>query len=153
MKPVRLLIPVAALLVLLAALAGRRSRTPGPARFATPEDCVVAHAEACKSGDVAAYLDCLTGPLLDEARRLNDTGDLAAAMRRSLLGVRSWVLAAPAAVEGDSATLDVDLARPDGTRRSRFRLQRISAGWRIVAIDPPRDVPVPVRHGTHVSEQ
>ena len=73
MKPWRLLIPVAALLLLLGVFLGRRAGTHGRPGFATPEDCVLAHAVACKEGDSAAYLDCLAGPLLEEARRLEQT--------------------------------------------------------------------------------
>jgi hypothetical protein len=153
MKPLRVLLLPAALLALLAALARWPWAAPVPARFAAPEDCVVAHAEACKAGDGAACLDCLAGVALEEARRLDAAGELPAALRRSLLGIKSWVLAAPAAVAGDAATLDVDLARQDGTRRTRFHLRQTAAGWRIVAIDPPRDVPVPIPHGTHVKDR
>jgi hypothetical protein len=150
MKPSRRLIPVAALVILVAVVAGRRPGTRYVG-FATPEDCVTAHAQACKDGDVPAYLACLSGPLLDEARRLAQAGTLPAALRRSLAGVKSWVLAGSAAAEGDSATAEVDLVRPEGTRRVRFRLARTPAGWRIVAVDAPRDLPTPVRYGTHVS--
>jgi hypothetical protein len=153
MKRLRLLLPAAALLALLALLAAGRWATPRPAGFDTPEECVVAHAEACKAGDAAAYLACLTGPLLDEARRQDEAGELPAVLGRSLLGVKSWVLVAPAAVEGDSATVEVDLARTEDARRTRFRLRRTGAGWRIAGIGGPRDVPLPVRPGTHVSQE
>jgi hypothetical protein len=134
-------------------LAGRRPGAPGAAAtFATPEECVLAYAEACKDGDVTAYLGCVTGPLLDEARRLDRAGQLPPALRRSLAGVKSWVVADAAAVEADSATVEVDVVRPEGTRRIRFRL-RASPGWRIAGIDPPREVPTPVRYGTPVSAE
>jgi hypothetical protein len=112
---------------------------------------VAACAEASRDGDVPAYLDCLAGPLLDEARRRADAGELPEALRRSMAGVRSWV-AAEAVVEADSATVDVDVVRPEGTRRIRYRLRRTSGGYHIVAIDAPRDVPTRVRFGTHVSD-
>ena len=153
MKPLRLLIPTA-LLILLLVLAGRRSGPPGAAATsAAPEDCVLAYAQACKEGDVPAYLGCLAGPLFDEAQRLARAGQLPAALRRSLAGVKSWVVAAPAAVEADSATVAVDVVRPGGTQRIGFRLHRASAGWRIVGLDAPRAVPTPVRYGTHVSAE
>jgi hypothetical protein len=152
MKPVYLLLPIAALLVLLALLAGRRGGTSEPGGFTTPEDCVLAHAEACRYADVTAYLDCLTGPLLDQARQLEQSGELPGVLRRTLAGVKSFVLVGPAAVEADSAIVEADLVRPEGTRRSRFRLRQTAFGWRIVAIDAPRDIHAPVRYGTHVSD-
>jgi hypothetical protein len=154
MKRLPLLIP-AALVVVFVVLAARRSVPPATAAtFATPEDCVEAYREACKEGNVPAYLDCLAGPLLDEARRLAAAGELPAALRRSLAGVKSWVVAAPPTIEADSATVEVDAVRLEGTRRIRFSLAHARpTGWRIVRVDAPRDVPTPVRYGTHVSEE
>jgi hypothetical protein len=63
-------------------------------------------------------------------------------------------VAAPPAVEADSATVEVDAVRREGTRRIRFTLLHARpGGWRIVRVDAPRDVPTPVRYGTPVSEE
>src|SRR5262249_5375037 len=49
--------------------APRSNRSP---RFASPEDCIQAYAEACKEGDVSSYLDCLAEPL--RSQRLQRAG-------------------------------------------------------------------------------
>jgi hypothetical protein len=130
------------------------SPRPQPApRFAAPDDCVAAYADACKDGDATAYLDCLAEPLRSQSRQqAPDAAKLAEQLRASMAEVKSWTQVGPAEVEGATAHVEVDEVRAGGTRRIRFRLERGAAGWRIAGIGAPQDVPAPVRYGTPVGE-
>jgi hypothetical protein len=149
MTRLRLLALLGGAVAVLVLLAVRRPGRQPPSTFATPEDCVQAYAEACQEGDVAGYRRCLAEDLRAGSER-QDAGKLAMLLRASMAGVKSWVQAGPS-IEGDEAQVDVDVVRPEGTRRIRFHLARSSAGWLIKAVEAPRDVPTPIRFGTHVS--
>ena len=122
------------------------SRSSSRTRFATPAECVEAYGEALKGADVEGYLNCLGEPARGQAVADAET------WRRTGTGLVAWVQVGEPQVEGEAASMEVDEVRKDVTRRTRFRLERSSHGWRIVSIEPVKEAPAPIRYGTHVSE-
>jgi hypothetical protein len=118
-----------------------------PSGFATPADCLDAYRDASKDGDVARYLSCLGEPLRSEKERALNRANLL----RTMEDIKGWTRLDPV-VSQSAAYVDVDQVRTSGTARVRIHLQRYGGGWLIVSVDAPKDVPAPVRYGTHVSE-
>jgi hypothetical protein len=153
MKPLRAVILVAATLCLLAAAVFWSQRT-GTACAATPAECLDQYYEAGRAGDVRRYLSFLAEPYRSQVRqRYADDDTLSAALRRDMKDVKSWVQIAGPVEEESSARVEVDEVRATGTRRLRFHLLQAGSGWLIVAVDPPRDMPTPIRYGTPVGEE
>jgi hypothetical protein len=147
MKLFRVVILVAVTLGLLAG-AFFWSRHTATKTAATPAECLDNYYEACRSGDVEQYLNCLGGPYRSQAgsRSFDDA-------RRDLRDVKNWVQLAGPVEEGSSVWVDIDEVRAASTRRVRYHLQQAGTGWVIVAVDPPREVPSPIRYGTRVGEE
>ena len=141
----------ALVIVALAALLVRWWGTGADSGFATPQECVEAYREACLAGDVDGYRRCLTAARRAESEH-RDSAKLAEELRSSMAGVKSWVQNGKSEEEGSGARVEVDVVRHEGTRRIAFHLQRGPGGWLIDRVDAPREVPTPIRHGTHVSE-
>src|SRR5262245_30653528 len=139
----------ALVIVALGALLFRWWGTSADSGFATPQECVEAYGEACLSGDVAGYRRCLTVGLRAESER-RDSARLAEELRSSMAGVKSWVQSGES--EEGGILVEVDVVRAEGTQRAAFHLQRGPEGWLIDRVDAAREVPTPVRHGTHVAE-
>ena len=145
MKRRGVLLLAAAILGLAALLRFWPGRPLG--EFATPAACLDAFRDACKDGDLNRYLSCLGEPLRSEKAGSLRRADLLAEME----GVTGWTRLEPI-VAGASARVDVDEVKSARTYRRRFRLEQTPRGWLIVAVEPPREVPTPVRYGTHISE-
>jgi len=122
------------------------SRSSSQGGFATPGECVEAYGEALKAGDVDKYLNCLGEPARGQV------AGRAESLRRDAAGLVAWVQIGEPRVEESVASVEVDEVRKDATRRTRFRLEHSSHGWLIVDIEPVKEAPAPIRHGTHVSE-
>lgn len=141
----RLLISLVSTVAVLALiLYGSRWSPPG---FATPTDCINAYRDACKNGDVARYSRCLAEPLRSTKQPVTQSADL----QRQMDGVLSWSQLEPV-IRDATAYVDVDRVKTSGTQRIRFHLERFGKGWLIVRIDEPKDVPTPIRPGTHVGD-
>jgi hypothetical protein len=126
--------------------------TPRSKGFATPEECIDACREASLAGDAGQFLRCLGEPLHSDMRqRFPDATVLGETLRGQMKDVTSWSQVLEPLVTGPTAFVDVDEIRVTGTRRTRFRLERASRGWLIVAIGAPQEIPTPVPYGTHVS--
>ena len=124
-------------------------------RFATPIDCLEAYREACISGDVDAYLDCLAEPLrTEQSRRFPNPDALAWKLQQDMKEVKSWTVVGPGetASEATEVRLEVDMAGPSGTWRTAFDLQQQRGSWLITAIGPRREVPTDIPYGTHISD-
>ena len=129
----------------------RAPRAARPARFATPDECVQAYAEARKDGNVPAYLDCLAEPLRsDSLRRAGGEEQFAEALRLSMTEVKSWTQVGPAELDGSTASVEVEAVGSATTQRIRFRLERGGEGWLIVAIEPPSKTPTTFPFGAPV---
>jgi hypothetical protein len=140
---VPLLVLLAVALLVGAALWSQRRG----AGFASPAECVEAYRDACSAGDAAKAMDCLDASL----RGASERSVTPKALRREMAGVVSWAQHEPE-VSGTTAHVDVDRGRRDGVQRVRFRLERGRGGWLIVGIDPPKEVPITIPYGTHVSK-
>jgi hypothetical protein len=140
----------ALVIVALVVLVVRWWGTSANSGFAKPRECVEAYSEACLAGDVAGYRRCLTAARRAESER-QDSAKLAEELRASMAGVKSWVQNGESEEDG-GVRVEVDVVRQEGTRRIAFHLQRGPSGWLIDRVDTPREVPTPIRHGTHVSE-
>ena len=124
-----------------------------PSGFSTPADCVEAVGTASKQGQAERYLQCLAEPLRSETRqKYADLNELATALRRQMQDVKSWTQILEGSSEDSLAHVDVDLVRPAGTTRVRFRLERSSRGWLITNITPPEEIPSPIPYGVHVKD-
>lgn len=149
MKRLRLLSMVVTMALLALALYWSPRRQAG---FASPAECVAAFGEAYKDGDAERYLNCLAEPLRSQVRRqYADMRELSQSLHRESKDTVSWAQTA-GGNEGRRAFVEVDEVRPSGTRRLRFRLERDRGGWRIAAIETPRDIPTAIPYGTHVKD-
>ena len=123
----------------------RRTATTGAA---TPADCLDTYYESLQSGDVDKYLRCF-----DESYR-QDVGQRSfEAARHDVKDVKNLVQIAGPAENGSPLWVDVDEVRTAGVRRLRYHLRQNGRGWVIAAIDPPREMPTPIRYGTHVGDE
>ncbi len=147
MKRLRVVILLA---VTIALLAGALfwSRRTARSRAATPTECLDHYYESCRSGDIEQYRNCLGEPY----RSQSDAGGFDAA-RRDVKDIKNWVQCAETVADGSSLAIDVDEVRVEGVRRLRFHLRQADSGWAIVAIDPPRTRPTPLRYGTRVGDE
>ena len=147
MKPLRLLV---LLTVVGIALVGIRF---WPGRMATkgaatPAECLDSYYESLQSGDVDKYLRCLDEPYREEVgQRSFDSA------RRDVKDVRNLVQIAGPAETGSPLWVDVDEVRAAGVRRLRYHLRQHERGWVIAAIDPPREMPTPIRYGTPIGDE
>ena len=145
MKPLRVLIVLAVVVIALAAVRFWPQKTA--AGTATPAECVENYYESLKSGDVEKYLRCLGEPYRAESGQrffesaCRDAKDLKGLVQRA------------GSVEDGSLWIDVEEVRAAGVRRLRYHLRQDDRGWVIVAIDPPRETTSPVRYGTPVGDQ
>lgn len=147
MKRLRLLILLAVVGIALVGVRfwPHRTATPGAA---TPADCLDAYYEFLQSGDVEKYLRCLDEPYRQEVGQRSFE-----AARRDVKDVKNLVQIAGPAESGSPLWVDVDEVRAAGVRRLRYHLRRLDRGWVIAAIDPPREMPTPIRYGTHVGDE
>jgi hypothetical protein len=147
MKPLRVLIVLAVVLIMLVAVRfwPWKMATAGAA---TPAECVENYYESLKSGDVDKYRRCLgdsyradVGPRFfkDACREVKD--------------VKGVVQRAGSAEGESSQSVDVEEVRAAGVRRLRYHLRQEDRGWVIVAIDPPRETTSPIRYGTPVGDE
>jgi hypothetical protein len=153
MKRLRIVTCAAVTLGVALVLLLRAPRSSGSPRFATPEDCIQAYAEACKDGNVPTYLGCLAEPL--RSQRLQRAGGkalLAEALRLSMADVKSWTQVGPAAIDRTTARVEVEAVGAASTQRIRFRLERSGEGWLIVAVEPPRKAPTTFRFGAPATD-
>ena len=138
-------------LIMLAMLWTIAVRSGDPEPSDTPEACLERMFQAMKAGDVAAYLDCFTGELLE---RLSNTAEaetergFADYLRRLAAPIKGHaVLQHKTERSGpDRVRLVVDRVYADRQWEYQgYRLRREPGGWRIYAVDPaePHDPPVP----------
>lgn len=147
MKPFRLLILLAVILIVLAGLRFWPGRT-ATVRAATPTECVENYYESLKSSDIDKYLRCLSEEHRAEVgRRFFDTAC------RDVKDVKSVVQRAGPAKSESSQWVDVEEVRAAGIRRLRYHLRHEGGSWVIAAIDPPRESTSPIRYGTPVSDE
>lgn len=147
MKRLRVLILVAVVSIALAG-AFYWSRRSSPSGAATAAECLDAYYESLKSGDVDKYLRCLGEPYrTEEGRRFFEDAC------REVKDVKNLVQIAGPVENGSSRWVDVDEVRAAGVRRRRYHLRQNEGRWVIVAIDPPRDTPAPIRYGTPVGDE
>lgn len=146
MKPLRVLILLAVILIALASVRFWPSKT-ATVGTGTPADCIESYYESLKSVDVDKYLRCLGEPYRADAGQrffeaaCRDAKDLKGLVQRT------------GPVENGSLWVDVEEVRAAGVRRLRYHLRHDERGWGIVAIDPPRETSAPIRYGTPVGDE
>src|SRR5579875_3348553 len=144
MKPYRMLVLLAVVLMVLAAVRFWPWR-PARTGAATPMQCLDNYYESLKNGDVDKYLRCLGEPYRTEGgQRFFD------AACREAKDIKGMAQRAGPTEGGTSLWVDVEEVRAAGIRRLRYHLRQDSGNWVIVAIDPPRESTSPIRYGTPV---
>ncbi len=144
-----------ALAVLAAIGAGLWARSRGGGDRG-PEATVYAMFEAVGKGDVAGYLDCYGGELLDRLKAAaRESGDarFAEDLRRRGEGMTGIAISRPpgdAASSAESAILRVEQVFRDRNEAQDYSLRRRRGRWRIEGIGPANTVKMPIPYGTPV---
>jgi hypothetical protein len=133
---------VATVVLLGAALMlGRRGPAPqADSNASTPEECIERMFDAAKRGDVAAYLDCFTGPERERLER-ELAGQPEESFARSLVeAVKSLkgraIFETDTGESGDPRTLlSVDRVYASRTERQTYHLVPDSDAWRIYSVE------------------
>ena len=131
----RFVLPV----ILATALAAAALALRGKGRLPdTPEEAVKAFFTAAESGDAAAYLSLVTGPLrgsFEETQKQLGSAAFRDSLRSSTTGLKGFAVSRAGEAAEDRAALDVELVFADRRERQRFGLVRESRGWSIASID------------------
>lgn len=144
-----------ALAVLAAIGAGLWARSKG-GEDRGPEGTVYAMFEAVGKGDVAGYLDCYRGELLDRlkaAARESGEARFAEDLRRRGEGMTGIAISRPpgdAEASTGAAVLRVEQVFRDRNEAQDYSLRRERGRWRIEGIGPANTVKMPIPYGTPV---
>ncbi len=125
--------------ILATALAAAAFALRGKGRLPdTPEEAIKAFFAAAESGDAAAYLSLVTGPLrgsFEETQKQLGAAACRDSLRSSTTGLKGFAVSRVSETAEDRAELDVELVFADRSERQHFGLIRESRGWSIVSID------------------
>jgi hypothetical protein len=139
---------------------GRPAASPSPATSgaATPEACIERMFDAAKQGDVAAYLNCFTGP---ERQRLQRdlAGQPQEAFRQSLVDAvatlkgRAVFASSPVGDPSQPVIYTVDRVYDNRTERQTYELVCEAGTWRIRDMQAANAFQPDKAYGTPVYEE
>lgn len=141
---------VAVLLMVWITFSGR-DEPSGKTPPEPPSERVSALIEACRSGDVEAYLDCFTGDLrghLESKAASASPTAFAASLREQVAGLQSVVTLDAKSLGTDRRQLVVDRVFVGFNERQRVTLRRVGARWKIEALGELRRYAPEIPYGT-----
>ena len=135
---------------------GQLDREPiggdGDAGFPTDAAGTVSRMLAAeKEGDVAAYLECFDGQLLDILKQqLADSSKRTAMLRGGAADLKAYTLTEPEA-DGDTSTLVLERIFADYNANQEVTLRRDGEEWHITALGTVQRNTPEIPYGTRVS--
>ncbi len=118
-----------------------------------PDSVIWEMIDACRRGDVDAYLNCFTGDLKKRLEKLaSEQGKekFSDYLKEMLQPIKNIALQqARGFAKGDQAIV-ADFVFADRTERQTFWVRKTKEGWKIVGVEATKPVPVLVPYGTPV---
>lgn len=118
-----------------------------------PDSVIWEMIDACRRGDVDAYLNCFTGDLrkrLEKVASEQGKEKFSDYLKEMLQPIKNIALQqAKGFAKGDQAIV-ADFVFADRTERQTFWVRRTKEGWKIVGVEATKPVPVLVPYGTPV---
>lgn len=152
MKHIAALVATAVLLATVLSLGRGRSNRQGPA---SPSECLTRMFSAAEQGDLAAYLNCFTGPQRERIERElsgQSAEEFAAALRDAVRTLKGRAVSGSDDVKPDahSATLTVERIYGQHAERQSYHFVRQSDNWQIDSVGAVEKHQPPVPYGTPV---
>jgi len=118
-----------------------------------PDSVIWEMIDACRRGDVDAYLNCFTGDLRERLEKLaceQGKEKFSDYLKEMLQPIKNIALQQPKGfAKGDQAIV-ADFVFADRTEQQTFWVRRTKEGWKIVGVEAIKPVPVLVPYGTPV---
>jgi hypothetical protein len=118
-----------------------------------PDSVIWEMIEACRRGDVDAYLNCFTGDLrkrLEKVVSEQGKDKFSNYLRETLQPIKNIALQPPKSLARGDQPIVADFVFADRTERQTFWVRRAKEGWKIVGVEATKPVPVLVPYGTPV---
>jgi len=111
-----------------------------------PDSVIWEMIDACRRGDVDAYLNCFTGDLRERLEKLaSEQGKekFSDYLKEMLQPIKNIALQQPKGfAKGDQAIV-ADFVFADRTEQQTFWVRRTKEGWKIVGVEATKPVPCP----------
>lgn len=127
--------------------------TASPQAQSKPQDVIYRMLDAAAQGDIPAYLDCYSGPLLRGLRQSRDemTPDgFARYLVETNRQIKGIAIAEPAAMSESEVEVRVEFVYRDRNEAQQFSLEKLSGEWKIAQVSKTERVETLVPYGTPV---
>jgi len=118
-----------------------------------PDSVIWEMIDACRQGDVDAYLNCFTGDLRERLEKVvSEQGKdkFSNYLKEMLQPIKNIALQQPKGFAKGDRAIVADFVFADRTERQTFWVRKTKEGWKIVGVEATKPVPVLVPYGTPV---
>jgi len=144
---------ILALGIALAQKEGWRWWQSAPKEPPSPQDAIYAMLDAARSGNVAAYVACYSGPMqasLQQSVRESTEAGFAKYLRDSNAAIKGVAVSDPQPAGDNEVSVRVEYVYQERNEAQTVHLERVSGAWKIARVEGAERVKTLVPYGTPV---